>query len=72
MYTTVIPNEKTIKDKSFWIENKGWSDFELFTRLLDIISNEILMTDILTIEPAYYYHRGDTHSLVIVVKYSTY
>jgi hypothetical protein len=72
MYTVNIPTDKVLAEKTFYIDNKGWSDFELFTRLLDKISNEILMTDVLSIEPAYFYHQGATHSLVMVVKYLTY
>lgn len=72
MYTTVIPNEKIAKEQSFHIVNQGWSDFELFTQLLDKVSNEVLMTDVMSIEPAYFYHQGATHSLVMVVKYLSY
>lgn len=72
MYTLHIPTEKRLADKTFYMDNRGWSDFELFTQLLDKISNEVLMTDILSMKPAYFYHQGATHSLVIVVEYLTY
>lgn len=72
MYTTIIPNERVLTDKSFHMVNQGWSDFELFTKLLDKVSVEVLFTDIMSIEPAYFYHQGATHSLVLKVTYLTY
>lgn len=72
MNTVNIPTDKMLVEKTFYMDNKGWSDFELFTRLLDRVSNEVLMTDVMSIEPAYFYHQGATHSLVMVVKYLSY
>lgn len=67
MYTTEIPNDKRTCTDTFSLQRTTQSDFQLLVDLLDKVSNEILLTDILKIVPAY-----NSYGLVLHVIYVTY
>lgn len=67
MYTTEVPNEKLTQTQTFTMQRTTQSDFQLLVDLLDKVSNEILLADILKIVPAY-----NSYELVLHVTYTTY
>lgn len=65
----LITTEKTEHEQVFHMFNQGWSDDVLFNTLLLIVSEHVLFSDIVSIQPTYFYHHGETHSLTIHVTY---
>jgi hypothetical protein len=67
MCITVIPTEPIQKTKQFTRIRTGQSDYQLLIELLDIVSNSILFTDMLSMKPIY-----DASGLALEVTYLSY
>ena len=67
MSTTQIPDEKRLLQADYAMSRAGRSDAQLLVDLLEVVSNDILFYDIITIAPTF------TETLLtLTVHYKTY